>query len=206
MPLLPRDQGFYPLFGAQVAIVAEGARELEAMLRDFTDLKARSARIRVLEHDGDDVNHRIHHHLEAVFVTPFGREEIHALAEELDDVIDHTEEAADLVVLYGLAAPPVGAADQAAILVRQTAVLAEAIAVLPSRSHLGRFAVELHRLEKEGDQLLRHLTQAVFDGATDVRPVITALDIHRMIESAIDDADHVGQVLERVSLQVIERW
>jgi len=34
------------------------------------------------------------------YVTPFDREDIHDLARAIDDVVDHTERASDLLGLY----------------------------------------------------------------------------------------------------------
>lgn len=206
MPLIPRDRAFYPLFGEQVAIVAQGTRVLETMLRDYALPEAQAAELRALEHHGDELNHRIVERLEQTFVTPFGREEIHDLAARLDEVLDQTEEAADLLVLYRLEGPPAGAADQASLLVRQGGLLEEAIACLPSPSRLKPFVVQLHALEKDGDQLLRTVIQRLFDLPPAVPVLLAALDVHRKIESAIDASDHVGQVLDRVALQYAGPW
>ena len=58
-----------------------------------------------LEHEGDEVTHEIMRRLNTVFVTPFDHEDIHRLASGLDDVLDHIEAAADLLVLHRIEAP-----------------------------------------------------------------------------------------------------
>lgn len=111
--LIPRDDGFYPLFKRQVAILAEAVQILAAETREYRDPTAASARLRDLEHAGDDLNREITRRLAQTFVTPFDRDAIHHLASGLDDVLDLVEEVADKFVLYQLAAPPAGAADMA---------------------------------------------------------------------------------------------
>lgn len=200
--LIPRDTGFYPLFRRQVAIVAEAAGILAAELRDYRDPAATSTRPRDLEHAGDDVNHQIMARLEQTFVTPFDRKAIHELAGNLDDVLDLVEEVADRFVLYKISAPPPGAADQADLLARSCAVLVEAIDHLDRPAELRPYPVELHRLEKEGDTLVRDLVQRLFDGATDVRPVLIGQEIYDGLEDAIDRTDRVGRVLDGLALNV----
>ena len=46
------------------------------------------------EHRGDELTKEILRRLNTSFVTPFDREDIHALAEELDDVVDDMLEVA----------------------------------------------------------------------------------------------------------------
>jgi predicted phosphate transport protein (TIGR00153 family) len=200
--LIPRDTSFYPLFTRQVAIVAEAAGILAAELRDYGDPAATSSKLRELEHAGDDQNHEIMARLEQTFVTPFDRHAIHALAGGLDDILDLIEEVADKFVLYRLAAPPDGAADMAELLRRSCAVLVEAIDHLERPAELRTYPLELHRLEKEGDTLVRSLIQRLFEGATDVRPLLIGKEIYDGLEDAIDRTDRVGRVLDNLALNV----
>ena len=199
--LIPRDTGFHPLFRRQAAIVAEAAEILTRALRDYHDPTALSTKVRELEHVGDDLNHEIVARLDTTFVTPFDRHAIHDLASGLDDVLDLIEEVADKFVLYRLEEPPSGAAEQAELLSRSCGVLVEAIDHLERPSELRPYPAELHRLEKEGDMLVRNLIQRLFDGATeDVRPVLIGKEIHDGLEDAIDRTDKVGQILDSLAL------
>jgi predicted phosphate transport protein (TIGR00153 family) len=200
--LIPRDDGFYPLFKRQVAIVAEAVGILAAETRDYREPAAASAKLRDLEHAGDDLNHEITRRLEQTFVTPFDRDAIHHLASGLDDILDLVEEVADKFVLYHVAAPPDGAADMAELLARSCAVLVEAIDHLDKPATLRPYPIELHRIEKEGDALVRSLIQRLFDGATDIRPLLIGKEIYDGLEDALDRTDHVGRVLEGVALSV----
>lgn len=200
--LIPRDDGFYPLFKRQIAIVAVAVQVLADGMRDYSDPAGTATRLRDLEHAGDDVNHEIMLRLEQTFVTPFDRDAIHNLASGLDDILDLAEEVADKFVLYQLAAPPDGAAAMADLLARSTAVLVEAIDHLEDPATLRPYPVELHRIEKEGDALVRSFIQRLFDGATDIRPLLIGKEIYDGLEDAIDTADHVGRALDNLALSV----
>ncbi len=157
--LIPTDLKFYELFAAQAAVAAEGARVLEAELRDFADPTAASDRLRDLEHRGDDINHEVLSHLESTFVVPFERQDIHALTSVLDDIIDLAEKVGDLLVLYHVPAPPPGAVDQASILVRACDVIVEGIGAMIRPMELRAYPSRIHALEKEGDALRRRLIE-----------------------------------------------
>ena len=58
--------------------------------------------LRDIEHRSDEITHAVMRQLNSTFVTPFDRQDIYALASRIDDVMDHMEAAADLVVLYEL--------------------------------------------------------------------------------------------------------
>ena len=86
--VLPREEGFYGLFEAAAANLAETAGLLVQMLGDLNNAEAHQATIRDREHEGDDITHQIIRAVNTTFVTPFDREDIHRLASGIDDVLD----------------------------------------------------------------------------------------------------------------------
>lgn len=196
--LIPTDQRFYELFADQAAVAAEGARVLETELRDYLDPSAAADRLRELEHRGDDVSHEVLAHLEATFVIPFERHDIHALTGVLDDIIDLAEKVADMLVLYHVQVPPPGAAEQATILVQACDVIVEGVGALVRPVELRGYPPRIHALEKEGDRLRRRNIERLFDPSTSPLAVLTGEEIYEGLEDAIDAADRVGRVLERI--------
>ena len=197
--LIPTDQQFYELFAEQAIVAAEGARVLEAELREYVDPTAAADRLRDLEHRGDDVNHAVLDHLEATFVVPFERQDIHALTTVLDDIIDLVEKVGDMLVLYHVPVAPAGAADQAAILVKACDVIVDGVAALARPVELRAFPPRIHLLEKEGDALRRRLIEQLFEDPPSVIAVLTGEEIYEGLEDAIDAADRVGRVLEQIA-------
>src|SRR4029078_5361368 len=95
---------------------------------------------------GDESRHAMGARLEATFVTPMDREDIHALISGLDDILDDIEEAADTFVLSRIEAPTATAVQQAAIIVKQVEQLHEALTHLEAFKDLDRYWIEVHRL------------------------------------------------------------
>jgi uncharacterized protein len=196
--LIPREERFFDLFVEDAANVLGGARLLEAMLRSYDDTERRAEEIRGAEHRGDEISHDIGRRLEATFVTPFDREDIHGLISALDDVIDDIEETADTFVLYRIAAPTAVAVELAAIIVRQCEQLHEALSHLRGFQDLERYWIEVHRLENEGDQIGRAAIAELFDNNEDAIEIIKWRKIYNLLEETIDRCEDVANIIERI--------
>ncbi len=196
--LIPREERFFDLFVQDAANVLDGARQLESMLRTFDNPDKAAKRIRETERRGDEISHDIGHRLESTFVTPFDREEIHALISGLDDILDLVEEVADTFVLYGIVSPTKTSVKQAALVVQCCETLHEALSNLRGFKDLDRFVIEVHRLENEGDRLSRSAIAGLFDDGTKTIDVLKWKDIYALLEDTIDKCEDVAQLIERI--------
>jgi uncharacterized protein Yka (UPF0111/DUF47 family) len=134
-------------------------------------------------------------------VTPIEREDILQLASALDDVVDFTEEAADLLVLYKIEAPMDQAQALASILVDACRQIAQGMPRLRSFDSISHFVVEIHRLENDGDRVAREAVASLFEGGIDPMVVIRWKDIFDRLEDAIDATERVADVLEGIVIK-----
>src|SRR6476646_2122588 len=118
--LIPREEKFYTDFQALADELKRGARLLEDMLAPEHPAWEKADEIKEAEHKCDQLTHEIIQRLNRTFVTPLDREDIHALARSLDDVMDAIDAAATLVRLYQIEAVRPGARELAH-LVRESA-------------------------------------------------------------------------------------
>lgn len=198
--LIPREERFYDLFVEDAANVLGGARLLESMLRAWDDVPARATEIRAAEHRGDEISHTIGRKLESTFVTPFDREDMHALISALDDVLDGVEEAADTFVLYKIDAPSEASIELASIIVRQCEQIHEVLTHLRGFTGLDPYRIEIHRLENEGDRVGRLAIAALFD-TDDAIHIIKWRKIYNVLELTIDLCEDVADIIERITLK-----
>jgi hypothetical protein len=196
--LIPRDEHFFDMFVEDAENVLKGAQLLEEMLRSYDDLERRANDIEKVEHRGDELSHQIANKLNATFVTPFDREDIHALISGLDDILDGIEEAADVFVLYNVEEPSPAATKQASVIVRQAGVLVEALKELQKPKALHEYLVEVHRLENEGDQIARAAIAALFHEKTKAIDIIKWKEVYGVLEETIDRCEDVADILERI--------
>ena len=199
--LIPREERFFDLFVQDASNVLGAARLLEAMLRSYDQLPRRAGEIRDAEHRGDEISHDIGHRLEATFVTPFDREEIHSLISGLDDVLDLIEETADTFVLYRIDAPTAASIEAATIVVRQCELLHEALSHLRGFKGLERYWIEVHRLENEGDQVTRAAIAQLFDERHKPLEIFKWKEIFTLLENTIDKCEDVANIIERIVLK-----
>ncbi|HEY7452466.1 MAG TPA: DUF47 family protein [Candidatus Limnocylindria bacterium] len=198
LPLIPRENKFFDLFVQDAGNVVAAARVLEQMLTHFDERERLASQLRDLEHAGDLLSHDIGHQLEHTFVTPFDREDIHALISRLDDVVDLIEEVADTFILYGITAPTPVAVQQAEIIVRQSEQIAEALGELRSFRGLDKYWIEIHRLENEGDRIVRRVIAELFTNGGDPIEVVKWKDVYSLLEETVDACEDVANVIERI--------
>ena len=70
--------------------------------KDLEKRKEYIKEIERLEHVGDDITHSIFLELSKNFITPFDREDIHALASAVDDIADYIHASASNIELYNI--------------------------------------------------------------------------------------------------------
>jgi predicted phosphate transport protein (TIGR00153 family) len=196
--LIPREERFFDLFVEDAANVLDGARQLEAMLRTYDNPDKLAKKIRETESRGDDISHNIGRRLESTFVTPFDREEIHALIAGLDDILDLIEEVADTFVLYRIDAPTKMSVKQAALVVQACETLHQALSNLRGFKDIDKFIVEVHRIENEGDRLARSAIAGLFDDGAKTIEVLKWKDVYALLEDTIDKCEDVADLIERI--------
>src|SRR5437763_7986863 len=98
--LIPREEKFFDMFDEAAGVMTRASAKFLTLVTEFSDLTARSNELKHLETDCDQIVERIIQALDRSFITPFDREDIHALATSLDDVLDNMEEAAHRFVVF----------------------------------------------------------------------------------------------------------
>ena len=199
--MIPRERVFYDLLEQAAVGVAVGARELADLVEALPDATRQHQRIRDLEHEGDDLTHRIMATLNTTFVTPFDRQDIHRLASTLDDVLDAIEAVSDLLVLHRVEEPLPALRQQAGVLVQITKAVAREVRHLRTLSSVERDWSDINRLEREGDRIYRRATADLFSGDHPAIEVLKWQDIIDQVEDAIDRCQHISNTMESIALK-----
>src|SRR5438876_73522 len=92
--LIPREEKFFDMLDEVAVILTRAAEKFLDMVTTFDRLAERGKDLQEEEERCDEVVRRILEALGRTFITPFDREDIHALAASLDDVVDNLEETA----------------------------------------------------------------------------------------------------------------
>ena len=197
----PKEREFFDLFEEAGANIVRAAALLEAMVEQWPDKGELARDIVVCEQEGDRITHDIIQRLNQTFVTPIDREDIYALASALDDVVDYTEEVADYLGLYKIEAPMQQAQDLAHVLHAGARQISEAMPRLRGFKDISHFTIEIHRLENDGDRVVREAIAALFDHGIDPMTVIRWKDIYERLENAIDATEQCANILEGITIK-----
>jgi len=203
-PLIPKNYRFYDLFEQSARNLVTGAELMADLLEHFENVDMKTARMKELEHVGDGIIHEIVEQLHKTFVTPLDREDITALAQNMDDVMDYMEGATTAIRIYGIKRPTVAARGVADLVRLQTVQVEKAVPKLRQRSQLKsvlEHCVEIHRLENEGDTLFLDAMARLFQEEPSPVEIIKWRDIYDQLERATDSCEHVANVLEGIVLK-----
>jgi predicted phosphate transport protein (TIGR00153 family) len=200
--LVPKERQFFVLFRDNAANLMEGLRTLHALLMSSSEDFAEHAKhLRDLEHQGDEITHRINQELNKTFITPFDREDIYALAGAVDDVIDLAEETADTIILDRIDAITPEAQQMGDILLQIGEELVEAFERLETRNDMSRHWVRIHDLENQGDRVTRQAIGDLFQNTPDAIQLIKWKDVYSLLEKTIDRTEDVANILEAVTIK-----
>ena len=201
LQLLPRDMHFFDLFEAACTNMVEAAEALVDLLDHMDEIERRAQAIKDIEHRSDGITHDILNDLRATFIPPLEGEDIVALAESLDDVVDYIEDAAARMMLYGVRESTQTARELGALIVRVAEEIRSTMPLLRHKNDRQRIlaaTVEINRLENLADDAARRGLKELFDHPADVLHVIKWREIYEVLEGATDRGEDVANVLEGV--------
>ena len=199
--LVPTDEGFFPLFNQAAENLADAARQLRDLLAEFENVRTKHAQIDDCESRGDQLTHASLRRLDSSFVTPFDREDIHALTEKLDDVVDDIQAVSELLLLHDVEEPLSGVGEIVDVLVKAAEANVSLIAKLPKLKGLEADLEEIDRLESEADRLYRQTVAHLFSGDFNAFDVLRWKDIVEAIEDAVNKVEGVSDIVEGIALK-----
>jgi predicted phosphate transport protein (TIGR00153 family) len=199
--LIPRDEGFFPLFDEAAANLAECAGLLRDVIAGLGDTRAGHARISECERRGDELTQAILRRLDQSFVAPFDREDIHAFTEQLDDVVDDIHAVSELMVLHDVDEPLPEVRELADVLVKAADAVVGLIAKLPKLRGIEAELQSVDNLESEGDRIYRRCVAHLFSGDFNAFDVLRWKGIVEAVESSINGIEKVSDVVAAIVIK-----
>ncbi len=121
MRFIPREEKFYDLFEELADKIEEGSNLFLDMLLNYDSFEQRLSKLKEIEHEADIITHRTYEKMHKTFLTPLDREDIYALVNKMDSILDMTEASAIRMSLYKVKEPTEELIQQAKILNEATA-------------------------------------------------------------------------------------
>ena len=202
MALTPKDAVLFDLYTSLAERLAASARTLEALIKaPQGERLAISGQIAALEREADELLVSLVTRIDDMFVTPYDRGDLQALANELDDAIDCIEAASDLTVLHNVDLFPAGTEEIADAVRRLAELTASSMPRLKNLKDLDFYYTEANRIEDDGDRMHRRMTAKLFDGSYKAMEVLRIQGVFEKMEQCLDCMADVARIIRTISLK-----
>ena len=200
----PKDVKFFPLL-KETSVILVQASSLLGDLFENTEKEKRKelcALIKAEEVKGDRVTGAILKALNETFITPFDREDIDALADEMDDVIDAINRAAQKVLLYSPKELPDSTRLLTDIIKKGAIEIQDAVNELSNLKHtdqkLRAHYKEIKRLEEAADTVYETGIMTLFKEEANAVELIKLKEIIQELEKTANRINNTGKVLKTI--------
>ena len=204
MRLFPKQENFFDYFEELADKIEEGGHLFLAMTETHDYCEAKVAKLKEIEHEADIITHRTYEKMHTTFLTPIDREDIYALVNKMDSIMDVIEATAIRIHLYKVKKID----DQ---IIKQAKILNQAITKVKDIIHAMRNmknskmildgCVEINTLENAGDVVLRTIMANLFENEKDAIELIKWKDIFYLLEEGIDTCEDVSNIVEGIVLK-----
>ncbi len=202
MALTPKDTVLFDLYTALAERLAAGARATESLVKAPREQRLEiSGQVASLESEADELLVRIVTRVDDMFVTPYDRGDLQALANALDDSIDAMEAASDLVVLHNVDTFPAGSEEIVDAVRRLAELTASNMPRLRNLKDLDFYYTEANRIEDDGDRMHRRMTAKLFDGSYDAMTVLRIQGVFEQLEESLDRMAAVARIMRTIALK-----
>jgi predicted phosphate transport protein (TIGR00153 family) len=201
---MPKEPKFYDLLRQMAEVSAEAAVLMIECVKttDFEEVVVYAKKIKAYEKKGDQTLVQVFDELNTTFITPFDREDIHSLANCLDDVMDFINSAAKKIVLYRPKQTPESALILAQWVDKASDIVLQAVDELSSVKKNAKtikiLCNELHEVENGADEVYEEFLSNLFANEKDNIEVIKLKEIMQELEKATDAAEDVGKIIKTI--------
>ncbi len=207
---MPKKRGFdyFDYFTRVSGIANEAAGLLDDLLTGFTYESApdKAARIHELEHKADGEKHVMMEHLTREFITPIERDDIVAVSEKLDDVVDNIDDVARCVYKYNITKirPDAGQFTEKIreICAGLSSLCAEFSSYRTSKK-LTELIIRVKECESEGDVIHADSLRRLYSDDSNDREVIVWTNMYEDLENCLDAAEDCANLIESAALNNI---
>lgn len=198
---LPKAPVFFNTLAEISANINEASKLLKESLMKHAEFGEYSSKIHLLENKCDDLTHSVINELNETFVTPIDREDIYALANSLDNIIDTIDTIGTRLSIYKIKTPLAYSEQLTEILLSQTGLLSDVVHSLSDRKNTMTKLISIRDLETQGDNVFHDAIANLFETEKDVLELIKKKEILENIEKAVDNCQTATLVMESIVIK-----
>ena len=201
LSFIPKNVDFFQLFDKQAEYLIEAGRFFKEWVSSGKVDEAAVRKMHDIEHDGDKATYAIIDQLNKSFVTPFDREDIHALAKVIDDIIDVIRTIVNRMRVYQITNANPYLIQFGELIEESTKNVACAVRGLRNyklSKEIVKCCLDINRLEKKGDSIRDTALMELFKDNNDLLSVIKLKEIYQDAETILDICEDVAHVVESI--------
>lgn len=203
---LPKNRVFYDLFETVADNVAKMGTRLKEVVAesDFDRRAALISQLENLEHENDDLTHRIFTELGRNFITPFDREDIHYLATALDDIADYIYSSGKKINFYRINPNDSGLQKLADMIEQSVVQIRNAVRELRDMKNMRQMTealVKINSIENQADDVFDMSIERLFATEPDAKEVIKKREIYQVMELVTDKCEDASNVVESIIIK-----
>ena len=171
---------------------------------DINEFAKNKQKIHEIENKADAIKHDAIERLAREFITPIEREDIVALLQELDNVVDSIDDIMGHLYMFNVSAIKPETAGFAELVLKSCEALGNVFAEFANfrRSKTIKDNITLvNTLETEGDALHSEAVHKLFERGDSTLDIIIWKDIFDCFEDCLDGCEHVADVVEGVMMK-----
>lgn len=201
---VPKEPKFFPILKEMADVISVASDLIIECVKkgDHESALEYYKKIKEQEKKGDALSEKIFSELNSTFITPFDREDIHHLADKLDDVTDYINSSAKRIVLYNPKEIPASAVEIASLIKDAAVSIQKAVDQLDvlkkNTTKIKEYCVELKVIENKADDVYENFLIDLFENPKETIEVIKLKEIMSELEKATDAAEHVGKIIKTI--------
>jgi len=201
---LPKDKVFYSLFEEASNNLETISQKLVQLVHepDFSKRASLIKEMEDIEHQNDEITHKVFIELGRNFITPFDREDIHSLASALDDIADYIYAAAKKINFYKI--DPIsdqGIQKTAEAIKEAVAAVKSAVMELRNLKNTQKIiecVIKINSIENSADDIFDMSIERLFESDVDAKELIKRRELYMVMETATDKCEDAGNVIESI--------
>lgn len=201
-----KDTDYFEYFRISAEKAKAAAVFLDKSFRGFEkdNFGDRVDEMHEIEHEADANRHEMIERLAKEFLPPIEREDIVALAQELDNVVDAIDDVAQRTHMFNIDCIRDEALEFTELIICCCNALLEAVAEFRNFRHsktIKNLLITVNTLESDGDALLSKSIQRLFREKTEPLTTIAWMNIFDGLEECLDACEDAVDIIESVIMK-----
>ena len=200
---VPKETKFYPLYIQQADLIVKASKLLRKMITETNLVKLETLKvdIKTCETEGDEVLRQFYTQLFNTVLTPFEREDVHELAELMDNTLDLIDDSSNIIYTRRFTD-----IDKDLTVMTDNIVFASEsletimhnleVANNPNkRKEIGRLCHEIKSIENDNDDLYGIYISKLFTQKHSLTEIIIRKDLVQVLENTTNSLKYISDKL-----------